>query len=223
MEWVELAARWLHVITAIAWNGSSFYFIALDLGLRPVSDPGAGIHGEGRQEQGGGFYHIQKYFIALAWLPEDVTWFKWECYATWLTGFVMVVLLYYLGVELFLIGPSILDIPARAGVVIPIGSLVFGWIVYDLICNSRFGNDNTRLMFGLYVILVVMAGGYSQVHRAGDIVASGCIYRDHHVGQCVYGHHSQPENRGCRSGCGENSGPKNMARSPSNARPITLT
>jgi len=163
MEWVEFAVRWLHVITAIAWIGSSFYFIALDLGLRPSNDRRSGVSGEEWQVHGGGFYHIQKYMIAPARMPEDLVWFKWESYTTWLSGFAMLVLVYYLGGELYLIDPNVLDIPVWQGVLISLGSLGFGWLAYDWICKSRFGDNNNRLMVFLFFILVAMAWGYTQV------------------------------------------------------------
>lgn len=162
-EWLEFAVRWTHVITAIAWIGSSFYFIALDLGLRKSNDRRQKVHGEEWQVHGGGFYHIQKYLVAPGRLPPDLVWFKWESYSTWLSGFAMLILVYYMGAELFLIDPRVLDIPVWAGVAISLASLAFGWIAYDLICRSPFGRDNTRLMIGLYVILVAMAWGYAQV------------------------------------------------------------
>ena len=84
-EWLSFAVRWLHVITAIAWIGSSFYFIALDLGLRKAQGIPAVSHVEEWQVHGGGFYHIQKYLFATERLPEHLTWFKWESYATWLS------------------------------------------------------------------------------------------------------------------------------------------
>ncbi|NSX54280.1 urate hydroxylase PuuD [Parasulfitobacter algicola] len=163
MAWAEFAVRWLHVITAIAWIGSSFYFIALDLGLRRDKPLGTGADGEEWQVHGGGFYHIQKYMVAPDQMPDDLVWFKWESYATWLSGFALLVLVYYLGAELYLIDPNVLDISIWAGVLISLGSLIFGWIAYDLICKTRFGDDNTRLMILLYVILVAMAYFYTQV------------------------------------------------------------
>jgi len=162
-DWLEFAVRWVHVITAIAWIGSSFYFIALDLGLRKSNDRRQKVHGEEWQVHGGGFYHIQKYLVAPGRLPPDLVWFKWESYSTWLSGFAMLILVYYMGAELYLIDPGVLDIPVWAGVAISLASLAFGWIAYDLICRSPFGRDNTRLMIGLYVILVAMAWGYAQV------------------------------------------------------------
>ena len=109
-EWMAFAVRWLHVITAIAWIGSSFYFIALDLGLRQREGLPQGAHGEEWQVHGGGFYHIQKYLVAPAELPEHLTWFKWESYATWMSGFVLLAIVYYAGADLYLVDPTVLDI-----------------------------------------------------------------------------------------------------------------
>ena len=162
-EWLEIAVRWFHVTTAIAWIGSSFYFIALDLGLRQTPSLPPLAYGEEWQVHGGGFYHIQKYLVAPDMMPEHLTWFKWESYATWLSGFAMLVLVYYMGSTLYLIDPQVADLTPWQAIAISLGSLAFGWIVYDLICKSRFGDDNTRLMIGLYVILVGMAWGYTQV------------------------------------------------------------
>ncbi|MGV6812682.1 MAG: urate hydroxylase PuuD [Brevirhabdus sp.] len=162
-SWAEFAVRWLHLITGIAWIGSSFYFIALDLGLWRDRNLASGADGEEWQVHGGGFYHIQKYLVAPDNMPEHLVWFKWESYATWLSGFAMLILVYYLGAELYLVDPNVLDIPVWGAVLISLGSLGFGWIAYDLICKSKFGDDNTRLMIFLYVVLVVMAWGYTQV------------------------------------------------------------
>jgi len=162
-DWLQLAVRWLHVITGIAWIGSSFYFIALDLGLHRDRKLASGADGEEWQVHGGGFYHIQKYLVAPDQMPGDLVWFKWESYATWLSGFAMLFLVYYLGAGLFLVDPQVLDIPAWQAIAISVGSLAFGWLAYDQICKSRFGDDNTRLMIGLYVILVGMAYFYTHV------------------------------------------------------------
>ena len=162
-EWVEIGVRWLHVVTAIAWIGSSFYFIALDLGLQKAANLPPGASGEEWQVHGGGFYHIRKFLVAPEAMPEHLTWFKWESYATWLSGFAMLVLVYYLGAQLYLIDPAVADLQIWQAICISLGSLAFGWIIYDLICKSRFGDDNTRLMIGLYVILVAMSWGYTQV------------------------------------------------------------
>ena len=147
-DWLEFAIRWTHVITAIAWIGSSFYFIALDLGLRPSNDRRAGVSGEAWQVHGGGFYNIQKYMVAPDRLPEDLTWFKWESYATWLTGFAMLVLVYHVGAEFYLVDPDVMDLPVWAAIGVSVGSLAIGWLAYDAICRSPFGADNRKLMIG---------------------------------------------------------------------------
>jgi uncharacterized membrane protein len=163
LEWAQFAVRWLHVITAIAWIGSSFYFIALDLGLRPEKDQPAGVHGAAWQVHGGGFYHIQKYLVAPAKMPDELTWFKWESYATWMSGFAMLVLLYWSQAQFYLIDPAVLELPVWGAILVSAGSLTIGWILYDAICKSKLGDNSTTLMVLLYVILVVMAWGYTQV------------------------------------------------------------
>jgi uncharacterized membrane protein len=162
-EWLSLAVRWLHVITGIAWIGSSFYFVALDLGLRRDVPLPNGAHGEEWQVHGGGFYHIQKYLVAPERLPEHLTWFKWESYATWLSGFAMLAIVYYAGAELFLIDRSVLELSVPVAILLSLASLALGWILYDVICKSPLGHDNTRLMVLLYVVLAAMAWGYTQV------------------------------------------------------------
>ena len=161
--WIEFAVRWVHVITAIAWIGSSFYFIALDLGLHRDRNLPSGADGEEWQVHGGGFYHVQKYLVAPAQMPDDLTWFKWEAYSTWLSGFALLILVYYLGAEFYLVDPAVADLAIWQAVLISLASLGFGWIAYVAICKSRFGEDNTRLMLLLYVILVGMAWFYTSV------------------------------------------------------------
>jgi uncharacterized membrane protein len=162
-DWLSFAARWLHVITAIAWIGSSFYFIALDLGLRKHESLPEGAHGEEWQVHGGGFYHIRKYLVAPAQMPEHLTWFKWESYATWLSGFFLLAIVYYAGADLYLIDRNVLDVSPLAAIGISLASLAVGWVIYDLLCKSPLGNNDTALMLVLYVVLVAMAWGYTQL------------------------------------------------------------
>lgn len=161
--WAEFAVRWLHVITGIAWIGSSFYFVALDLGLRKAPGMPDLASGEEWQVHGGGFYHITKYLVAPDRLPDHLTWHMWESYSTWLSGFVLLVLVYYLGAELYLVDPNIADIPVWGAVLISLASLGFGWLAYDTLCKTKFGDNNTRLMVLLFVLLVIMAWGYTQI------------------------------------------------------------
>ncbi|MEL7150285.1 MAG: urate hydroxylase PuuD [Pseudomonadota bacterium] len=160
-SWVEFAIRWLHVITAIAWIGSSFYFIALDLGLnRTIPGP---ADGEEWQVHGGGFYHIQKYLVAPDAMPEHLTWFKWESYATWLSGAALLIVVYWVGGELYLLDPTVADLALWQGVLISALSLSIGWLVYDFLCKSPLGEQPTVLMLLLFVLLVIMSWGYTQV------------------------------------------------------------
>ena len=161
--WLEFAVRWLHVITGVAWIGSSFYFIALDLGLHRDRNLATGADGEEWQVHGGGFYHIQKYLVAPEKMPGDLVWFKWESYMTWISGFALLCLVYYLGADLYLVDPEVRELTTWQAILISLGSLAFGWVAYDQICKSRFGDDNTRLMIGLFVILVGMAYFYTSV------------------------------------------------------------
>ena len=162
-DWLSFAVRWLHAITGIAWIGSSFYFVALDLGLRQRPGLPAGAHGEEWQVHGGGFYHVQKYLVAPAEMPEHLTWFKWEAYSTWLTGFALLCVVYYAGADLFLIDRNVLDVSAPVAIGISLASIVLGWILYDLLCKSPLGSNDTTLMLVLYAILVAMAWGYTQL------------------------------------------------------------
>ncbi len=162
-EWLSFAVRWAHVVAAIGWIGTSFYFIALDLGLRRHANLPEGVGGEEWQVHGGGFYHIQKYMVAPDGLPGHLIWFKWESYATWLTGFAMLCVVYYAGADLYLIDRNVLDIEAPAAIALSIGSLAIGWIMYDLLCRSPIGRHDLALMLLLYAVLVVIAWGYTQL------------------------------------------------------------
>lgn len=163
LDWLSFAARWLHVITGIAWIGSSFYFIALDLGLRKVPTLPEGAHGEEWQVHGGGFYHIQKYLVAPKALPENLTWFKWESYATWMSGFALMCLVYYAGADLYLIDRAVWDTRAAPAIFTSILSLGIAWLLYNALCGSPLKEHPTLLMVVLYGGLVVFAWGYTQL------------------------------------------------------------
>jgi uncharacterized membrane protein len=137
-DWLNLLTRWLHVIAGIVWIGSSFYFIALDNHLRPPQDERereAGIGGETWEIHGGGFYNIKKYLVAPRVLPETLHWFKWEAYTTWLSGFGLMIVLYYLNADTYLIDKSVADLSTGEAVAISIGLLAAAWLVYDVLCR----------------------------------------------------------------------------------------
>ncbi|HVW91321.1 MAG TPA: urate hydroxylase PuuD [Devosia sp.] len=159
-EWLSFAARWLHVVTAIAWIGASFYFIALDLGLRKTESLPRLAHGEEWQVHGGGFYHVTKYLVAPDFLPEHLTWFKWEAYFTWISGAVLLAIVYYAGADIYLIDRHVLDVPDWVGIVISIASIGIGWLIYDFLCKSKLGDSPTLLMVALFVVLVIMSWVY---------------------------------------------------------------
>jgi uncharacterized membrane protein len=162
-EWLAFAVRWLHVVTGIAWIGSSFYFVALDLGLRQRPGMPVGAFGEEWQVHGGGFYHVQKYLVAPAEMPEHLTWFKWESYATWLSGFAMLAVVYYAGADLFLIDHNVLDMSVPVGICLSLATIGVGWVVYDLLCRSPLGKSDTGLMLVLYGVLVFIAWGLTHL------------------------------------------------------------
>ena len=155
-EWLQLLIRWVHVITGIAWIGASFYFIWLDNNLRPPSDareaPDA-VGGELFAIHGGGFYHVEKYRVAPLALPPTLHWFKWEAYSTWLSGFALLVVLYWWHAGTYMIDPGVAAIAPGAAVAISAVLLVVGWIVYDQLCK-RLGFAHERLLGALLVAFI---------------------------------------------------------------------
>ncbi len=137
-EVADLVLRFLHVVAGIAWIGASFYFIRLDLGLSPPAeraDLDKGVAGEYWGVHGGGFYHSQKYKVAPRVLPEPLHWFKWEAYTTWLSGFALLVLLYWSDAETRLIDPSVADLSAWEAIGASALLLLGGLLVYELACR----------------------------------------------------------------------------------------
>jgi uncharacterized membrane protein len=162
-EWLSLVVRWLHVVAGIGWIGSSFYFIHLDLSLKARSGLPEGVKGDAWQVHGGGFYHMVKYLVAPARMPDELTWFKWEAYTTWLSGFALLVIVYYLGAELYLIDKSVLDLSAPMAAAIAFGSLVLAWLLYEGLCRSPLGRHEIPLALVGYVFLVGLTYGFTHV------------------------------------------------------------
>jgi uncharacterized membrane protein len=176
LEWVSLLIRWAHVICAISWIGASFYFIALDAGLRGDARLDPRVKGEAWQVHGGGFYNIQKFSVAPDFMPEHLTWFKWEAYATWVFGLALLILIYYLKPTLYLIDPSVMALSPLVAVSIAAGSLVLGWVVYDLLCRSWFGQTTSRLALSGFVLLVAATYGYTHVFSGqGAFIQVGAL------------------------------------------------
>ena len=165
-DWLNLLVRWLHVITGIAWIGSSFYFVWLDNHLEPprdAHDAEKGVGGEVWSVHGGGFYHAQKYKVAPRQLPETLHWFKWEAYTTWMSGIFLTALVYWYGAEVYLIDRSVAELSAPAAVGIAVAFIVGGWFVYDLLCKSPLARD-TRVFAAILLLLVsLLAWGLCQL------------------------------------------------------------
>src|ERR1700686_3015888 len=162
-EWASLILRWLHVVAAIGWIGSSFYFIHLDLSLKPYGDLPEGADGEAWQVHGGGFYRIVKYLVAPAKLPDELPWFKWEAYPTWLSGIALMVVLYYLDAELFLVDKANFDLtPLQAGF-FSLFSLALAWLLYEGACRSGLARHEVSFAFGGYLFLVGLTYAFTHV------------------------------------------------------------
>lgn len=161
VEWLNLLVRWLHLIVGIAWIGASFYFIWLDNSIKPPA-PGSdlankGVTGELWAVHGGGFYHPQKYMVAPKELPPDVHWFKWEAYWTWMSGFAMLIIVYYFNASAMMIDKSVADLSSWQAIGIGIGTLVLGWLVYDQLCKSKLGQREGALGIVMFVFIVAVA------------------------------------------------------------------
>lgn len=160
-EWLNLGIRWLHMITGIAWIGASFYFVWLENNLNR-SNPREGLSGDLWAIHGGGIYHLEKYKLAPPKMPDNLHWFKWEAYFTWMSGVALLMVVYYLNPSLYLIKPGVELAPAAA-IAIGAGSLLAGWIIYDLLCDSPLGKKPALLGLVLFVLVIAAAWGFTQV------------------------------------------------------------
>ena len=165
-DWLNLLLRWAHLIAGIGWIGTSFYFIALDLSLERRAGAAPGVAGSAWQVHGGGFYHVEKYQVAPDALPAHLVWFRWEAYITWLTGFGLLVVQYYLNPEAWLIDPAVMPLSSPQAIMISIASLVFGWFAYDGICRSRAGRHPVLLAGLVFALLLAAAWIYTHVFSA---------------------------------------------------------
>ena len=162
-ESLSAVLRWLHVIAGVAWIGSSFYFIHLDLSLKKRAGLPKGVKGDAWQVHGGGFYQMIKFLVAPAKLPDELTWFKWEAYTTWLSGFALLVLVYYLNADLFLIDKSVLAMSAPQAAAIAFFSLAAAWVAYEGLCRSPLGKHEVALALVGYVFLVALTYAFTHV------------------------------------------------------------
>ncbi|WP_165189449.1 urate hydroxylase PuuD [Caulobacter soli] len=181
--WLNLSLRWLHVIAGVAWIGASFYFVWLDNNLRPPVPEKDGVKGELWAVHGGGFYHSQKYMTAPAHMPDHLHWFKWEAYTTWLSGFALLIVLYYVGAPVYLIDAS-KHAFSQAGAIATGLAFIFGGLaVYEALCRSPLGH-RPRL-FGVVWFLALTGAAYALTHLFSDrgaFIHVGAI-----IGTCMVG------------------------------------
>ena len=163
LDWANLLLRWVHVITAIAWIGSSFYFVFLDNNLLKPKSPDLlekGVDGAMWAVHGGGFYNPQKYMIAPKVIHSKLHWFYWESYSTWLSGFALFTLLYLYNASTYLIDKSLMDWTPAAAISAAIAFLVVFWLVYDGVCRLFGFKKNGELIVGLVMLLVIVAASW---------------------------------------------------------------
>ncbi len=163
LDWANLLLRWAHVIVAIAWIGSSFYFVFLDSSLTRPTAPdlkARGVDGELWAVHGGGFYNPQKYLVAPQSLPEHLHWFYWESYSTWLTGFGLLTVLYLFNASTFLVDRTVHDWSATAAIGAVLALLAGFWLAYDRVCRTLGQGPKGERWVGLAVLILVVAASW---------------------------------------------------------------
>ncbi len=161
MEWLNLSVRWVHMITGVAWIGASFYFVWLENNLNRIN-PKSGLAGDLWAIHGGGIYHLEKYKLAPPTMPDNLHWFKWEAYFTWMSGIALLCVVFYWNPTLYLLAPGS-SLSGPEGVLLGLGSLLAGWFIYSFLCDSALGKRPALLGLILFVLLIAAAYGFSKV------------------------------------------------------------
>jgi uncharacterized membrane protein len=176
IEWGATLLRWLHVVAAMAWIGSSFFFMHLDASLKAAPDIPAEQGAAAWQVHGGGFYEMRKYFVAPAALPKLLTWHKWQSYWTWISGFSLLVWIYYGQSQLYLIDPSVRVLSPLEAAAIGVGALAVGWIIYDGLCRALVGKHDALLTALVYLLVVGASFGFASVFSGrGALIHTGAF------------------------------------------------
>lgn len=163
LEWLNILVRWAHLVVGIGWIGASFYFVALDLRLRRRANTPDGVSGTAWQVHGGGFYHVEKYTVAPDGLPDDLIWYRWEAYLTWVTGFLLLILQYYFNADAYLISRAVQPLLPGQAIVISLLGLGSGWFVYDWICRSRFGQNTLALAIAVFAMILLASWAFGEL------------------------------------------------------------
>src|SRR3989338_5736175 len=167
LDWANLLLRWVHVITAIAWVGSSFYFVFLDSSLTPPVDEDLrrqGVSGELWAVHGGGFYHPVKFAVKPPTLPAHLHWFYWESYSTWLTGFALFTVSYLWNAGTYLVDKSLMDWSSGAAIGVALSFFVVFWMLYDGICQLFGKRKNGDAIVGALVLVLVCVASWLACH-----------------------------------------------------------
>jgi uncharacterized membrane protein len=162
-DWLDLTFRWMHFIFGAAWIGTSFYFNWVNNSLRKPEPPREGVLGELWAVHGGAYYTVTKHDASMAAVPSPLHWFKYEAYFTWLSGFCLMVIVYHSSADTLLLGGAPVALSASAGIGLSVGSLVVGWIIYDLLCRSPLTKAPVGFALVGFALVVAMAWGFCQV------------------------------------------------------------
>ena len=176
IDWLNLFLRWFHLIVGIAWIGASFHFVWLDFSFRKRETMNPGVYGTSWLVHGGGFYHVEKYQVAPPSLPDDLHWFKWEAYLTFLSGFLLMVAQYYVNASSFLVDPQILVMTGPEAVVISLFLLFSGWVGYDFLCRSAIGRHTGWLAISVFALIVLEGVLFTHVFSGrGAFIHTGAM------------------------------------------------
>jgi len=162
LEWLTLLIRWAHVVLGIAWIGASFYFIFLENSLNRTENLRDELAGNLWAIHGGGFYYLEKFKVAPKELPKTLHWFKYEAYFTWLTGFILLLLVYYINAKAYLVDPAVKDISPDTAIYIGLGSMISGWLIYDFLCRTSLIHKKTMFAVTGFLILTAISFLLSQ-------------------------------------------------------------
>ncbi len=169
LDWASLMIRWLHLAAGIAWIGTSFYFIWLDQSLRAREGLAKGVLGESWSVHGGGFYHMSKYAVVPEQMPPQLHWFKYEAYFTWVSGFALLVVIYYLGAASYLIDPGRADLTTLSAIGASLAFLIGSWLIYEVLCRSPIGRSTPAL--AVFVLVLIVASAYLLTQLFSDRAA----------------------------------------------------
>ena len=189
-EWLNLVIRFAHLITGIAWVGASFYFVWLDNHLQkpPAIKAENGIGGDLWAIHGGGFYEVAKYKLAPPVMPTTLHWFKWEAYTTWITGFLLLSLMFYVGAETYLIDKRVADLTQWQAILFGLGSIVVGVGIYEILVRTKLRNHGIILGLILMVVATALSYGLTQIFSArGAYMHMGAIIGTIMAGNVFFG------------------------------------